>query len=330
MTKEITVANSDSTIWHRDTVVADLTEAMLAQKPFTINLNGEGPCASALELYTLLDNLCDRYRFDKNSISVHTWNQIEHHSDYRIVKHPPIKGVSVLQNQQHSVRTKEINKHTKHFANFVSRGNSLRLIIASELYFAHRDKTLQSYHTDVKHHYFNHHIGLEDVLKRIDSEQYQDHCYNLLKCSPITVDHVQRYPILHGPKVYEIIDHYDTVFVDIVNLAYFTGNTFYIDEKLWRPIVTKTPFIVQGPQNFLSNLKRLGFQTFDRWWDEGYSEDPADHQVVGIIENIREISQWPIDKISEVYKAMTPVLEHNYDRFLSLTVNDFKKVFDYV
>ena len=39
-----------------------------------------------------------------------------------------------------------------------------------------------------------------------------------------------------------------------------------------------TPFIVQGSQWFLHRLRDMGFQTFDRWWDEGYSEDPANHQ----------------------------------------------------
>jgi hypothetical protein len=321
---KVFIENADSTIWKRDAVVAEIIDAINQNNPFTINLNGEGPCATSLGLYSLLDNLCQRYDFNKSNITIETCNLIESHTEYSILCRPPLKGVATLQ------ATEKTNKHIiKHFSNFVSRGNSLRLIIASELYFSHKEKTIQSYHTDVKNFYFDHHIGLEDVMKRLDGNTFKDRCFDLLSIAPLTLDKVQTYPILHGTKVYEIMDYYSNTFVDIANLAYFTGNTFYIDEKLWRPIVTRTPFIVQGPQNFLNNLKKLGFKTFDRWWNEGYSEDPSDHQVHGIIENIREISKWPVSKLQDLYNEMQPVLDHNYSRFMDLTAKDFKEAFGY-
>jgi hypothetical protein len=321
----VTIANSDCTIWNRDTVVTDLIDAIKQGQPFTVSLNGEGPCATSLGLYSLLDTLCQRYFFDKNNITIKTWNLIESHAEYKIIKNPPLKGVEMLKD------TKKTNKHiTKHFSNFVSRGNSLRLIIASELYFSHKEKTIQSYHTDVKNSYFDRHIGLEDVMKRLDGNTFKDRCFDLLSIAPLTLDKVQTYPIFHSTKVYEIMDYYINVFVDIVNLAYFTGNTFYMDEKIWRPIVTRTPFIVQGPQNFLSNLKQLGFKTFDSWWDEGYSEDPSDHQVQEIIKVVNTIAHWDIDKLRTTYNEMKPVLDHNYTTFMNLTAQDFKRAFNYV
>jgi hypothetical protein len=155
-----------------------------------------------------------------------------------------------------------------------------------------------------------------------------DLCYQFLKKTPMSIDTIQSYPILHGDKVYDILTQYQKIFVDIVNLPYFSGNTFYLDEKIWRPILTKTPFIVQGPQNFIKNLKKLGFQTFDRWWNEGYSEDPPDYQVGLIIENIQMISNWDIQKLSTVYNEMKPILDHNYNVFMSLNQHTFKKAFD--
>jgi hypothetical protein len=328
MKNPIIIPNSDSTIWDRDRVIADLVSAMLEGSAFEISMNGEGPCGESLGLYSLLDDLCARYQFDPHKITIITCNQIETHDRYRIKKIAPFKGIVELQ-QKYSKQqfSKTIDLDSKHFANFVSRGNRMRLVIASELYFNHGTKTLQSYHTDVKNDYFSHHVGLEQVMFHDYDLDTVDRCYRFLRHSPITIDPVASYPILHGDKVYDIMQQYQKVFVDIINLAYFSGNTFYLDEKIWRPILTKTPFIVQGPRNFLHNFRRLGFKTFDRWWDEGYSVDPPDYQVGLIIKNIRQLSGLSIDQVTAMYQDMRPVLDHNFKLFSSLTPLDFKLVF---
>ena len=122
---------------------------------------------------------------------------------------------------------------------------------------------------------------------------------------------------------------YHNFFVEIVVETYFTGSTFFPTEKTWRPILLKTPFIVQGPQDYLSNLKKLGFQTFDKWWDEGYSEDPADHQIVEIQKVIDTIGNWSESKIQKVYNDMKPVLDNNFECMQNLSSADFKEVFAY-
>ena len=87
----VIVENADSTIWHKDTVVADIIDAINQNQPFVVNLNSEGPCATSLGLYSLLDNLCQRYNFDKSNITVETWNLLEAHSEYNIIREAPLK-----------------------------------------------------------------------------------------------------------------------------------------------------------------------------------------------------------------------------------------------
>ena len=86
-----------------------------------------------------------------------------------------------------------------------------------------------------------------------------------------------------------------------------------------------TPFIVQGPQWYLHRLRDLGFQTFDRWWDEGYAEDPADHQPHEIVKVINQLKTKSITELSKMYTEMQPVLAHNKKRFLELKSEDFNK-----
>jgi general stress protein 26 len=328
---DIIVENGDSVIWHRDHVVQNLILLMSTQHPFVISLNHEGPCALSLGLYDLLDQLCDKFNFSKQHITLLTCNQIENHDQYMVKRLAPMKGVIELQAQYSKARPcKNIDKHTKHFANFVGRGNRMRLAIASHLHLNHRDKTLQSYHTDIRNAYFFHHIGLEEMMFHNYDRDHIAQAFDFLNQAPIMLDKIRSYPILHEKSSYRVLDYYDGVFVDIINMAYFSGNTFYIDEKIWRPVVTKTPFIVQGPSNFLKNLKKLGFKTFDSWWDEGYSEDPPDYQVLEIIKVIDTIAQWDHVKLVSIYEQMQPILEHNYQTFMNLTAADFKRAFSYV
>ena len=89
----------------------------------------------------------------------------------------------------------------------------------------------------------------------------------------------------------------------------------------------KTPFIVQGPVNFLHNLQRLGFKTFDYWWDEGYSEDPNEWQVKLIKELIDMLATKTKQELKKMYDEMMPVLEHNRQRLMTLTKQDFLQLY---
>ena len=120
---------------------------------------------------------------------------------------------------------------------------------------------------------------------------------------------------------------YHKFFVEIVAETYSTGKTFYPTEKIWRPILLKTPFIVQGPQNYLENLKKLGFKTFDRWWNENYSLNTYDYQLVEISKVLKEISKWSCEDMRRVYSEMEDTLEHNYNVMMNLKNEDFVEAF---
>jgi hypothetical protein len=85
----------------------------------------------------------------------------------------------------------------------------------------------------------------------------------------------------------------------------------------------KTPFIIQGPTWFLENLKKLGFKTFSKFWNEGYSEDPPAIALLGILEVINTLQKLTAQEISTMYNEMKPILEHNYTTLMNLTNSDF-------
>ena len=86
-----------------------------------------------------------------------------------------------------------------------------------------------------------------------------------------------------------------------------------------RAIAHRRPFIVQGPQWYLHNLKLLGFKTFDQWWDEGYDEDPWDFKYQALKQNIDYIAKQNTTTIAQWNKEMLNVLDHNYNTLNELT-----------
>ena len=90
------------------------------------------------------------------------------------------------------------------------------------------------------------------------------------------------------------------------------------------PYAVKNTVIIQGPQYFLRNLKKLGFKTFDQWWDEGYDEDPVDHRLIEIKKVIKDLSTQTPEQLSSMYESMQATLEHNHQLCLNLKLDDFK------
>jgi hypothetical protein len=305
----INFANSDSTIWNRDQLIIDLAYVMSSSVlRIDIGTRGEGPCARSLGLYDLLDNLCERFNYPHSCIYITTCNLAESHDRYNIVIDPQVVYLAAAQRYTPPASTKQISKH---FGHFIGHGNQPRLYLGSYLYAHHREQTLQTYHTQVTEEYHRPFIGVEDMMFNNHSWAEVHNAVELLQAAPLTIDSIDQYPILN-PTTLNITKVYPDFFVEIVNLTYWSGDTFYIDEKIWRPILMRTPFVVHGPQNFLPRLRALGFRTFDAWWDEGYSEDPPDYQLKEIVRLIELLAEKSVGELEAMYADMQSVLEHNY------------------
>jgi uncharacterized HAD superfamily protein len=324
----IYVPTIDAEICYKDRVIIDIIGEIVSGNPaIKLSMIGEGPCLTHIGLYSLLDSICEKFSFPKKQITICTANFLESHNEYIIVKeHQNYELRAFHQYPQSIENIKKINQDFRHFGYFVGHGNQYRLHLSSYLYSQQRKNTIQTFHCQVTEHYHRPHIGVEDMMFNCATHQEIDNAIDLLKNSPIKIDQIDSYPIL-VPKNLNIMKVYPSFFVEIVSLTYFSGNVFYVDEKVWRPIFMKTPFIIQGPTNTIKNLHKLGFRTFGNWWDEGYSEDPISCHIPAIINNIEQLAKLNTKEIQELYNNMLPTLEHNYNRLLELTPADFKQAF---
>lgn len=125
-------------------------------------------------------------------------------------------------------------------------------------------------------------------------------------------------PLEFNNPVHEVIrEHHASTFINVVTETMFRPGTIFYSEKTWKPILAGQPFIYVGTQGQLAELKRQGYQTFDYWFNEDYDNEPdIDVRIEMVVEELINLSKIPVNRLIEMRKEMTPVLQHNQSLFL--------------
>jgi hypothetical protein len=112
-------------------------------------------------------------------------------------------------------------------------------------------------------------------------------------------------------RIYEE-PHLDS-WLSVISEAQFEDSqgTVFLSEKMFKPISCHHPFMVLGNRNSLHEMKKLGYETFSKWIDEGYDTLPDGKRMDAIIESLKQFDKEK-NKIS-IYKDMKDVLIHNYN-----------------
>lgn len=324
----VTMPNTDLGFWDLEYRIADIIQILQKHDTVIVDLNNEGPCCEALGLYKRLDYICERFGFDSKNIYIRTGNQLECSSRYNIIKTPPnSKFISDTQRYTTLNDVSIINWDNKiqTFGLFVGRSSWQRLILAAHLTSNCRDKSLVTYHFDIKNDYNKPFIGLDDILRNLNQHCLPNEIVKLLEQSPLLGPDIPKYPIL-TPEHHNIAKIYDQFFLEIICETYCLGNTFFPTEKTWRPLANRKPFIIYGPRDYYHNLKKLGFRTFSNWWDEGFTNDDHITQIEQILKIIDTIAAFDQSQLEALHIDMQETLEHNYQRMRELSPNEFKKI----
>lgn len=127
-----------------------------------------------------------------------------------------------------------------------------------------------------------------------------------------------------GQKI--IPNDYLNTFVSIVTETEVNKSTIYFSEKTFKPILTLHPFILVSAKDSLKKLKKLGYKTFDKWWDESYDEcDNFVDRIDKIINILVDLSKKSTEELDSIKLEMFDVLKHNRDIYYSRIKRDFLK-----
>ena len=150
-----------------------------------------------------------------------------------------------------------------------------------------------------------------EILKKFVDESY-----------PLKLDHDDATTCARGDNQISTKEHFLNSYFNIVCETSCHSEYTFITEKTLRPVINLQPFIIFGNPYTLVELQNLGFKTFNKWIDESYdTESDTNKRFEMAYAEVKRLSEMDIDEIHELYYEMFDVLEHNFNRLVSIYKN---------
>ncbi len=74
-------------------------------------------------------------------------------------------------------------------------------------------------------------------------------------------------------------------------------------------------------KDYIDYLLQMGFQTFYEFWSEDYDGYQGRERYMKILALIDELAKKSKKELEEMYQAMQPILDHNYNLLLTQSYN---------
>jgi hypothetical protein len=112
-------------------------------------------------------------------------------------------------------------------------------------------------------------------------------------------------------------------FWHIVTETVFYYDKLHLTEKIFKPIVSKQPFMLLAAPGNLAYLKSYGFKTFDSVIDESYDLIQDDNERIdSVVAQMKWYCNLSQEEKSRVIERLAPILEYNFQHFYG----DFKHI----
>ena len=140
---------------------------------------------------------------------------------------------------------------------------------------------------------------------------------------PLRIDYKNQTAIPNNSMLLSAVPECMESFIYVVTETCYWEHKCHLTEKIFKPIVSRMPFVLVGCAHNLAYLRSYGFRTFDRWIDESYDaiEDPIERMhVIGQV--LLDISNRSLDDLQQMLCEMQEVLDHNHRLFYSQELLD--------
>ena len=322
-----TMANIVDALHNNDKIVLHLTEGIALEE---LNYKEK-------KFLQILKELCENNNWPLNKTHIVLPNLVQDKSVWPSIDYG---GASILDNnitqniflglQAENIKIEKNIQKT--FGIFIHRSQWDRLLLSSHLYKNYKEITMQTFRKNLGDPAHMIEMGLDQLFwllscnNKLDPTVIRQLC-DFISSLPHNNGIEWQYTDQQATVDQELIGWYNNIFLDIVCEKMVTGQTFFPTEKTARPLATKTPFLIMASPNYLKNLRRLGFKSFSQFWDESYDYQQGVQRVHSIQRIIDELARLPINELQTMYEEMSPILEHNYKTYYSLTGKDISDRF---
>ena len=105
-------------------------------------------------------------------------------------------------------------------------------------------------------------------------------------------------------------------FWHIVTETVFYYDKLHLTEKIFKPIVSKQPFMLLAAPGNLAYLKSYGFKTFDSVIDESYDNIQAnDLRTEAVVRQLRWYCNLTPDEKTDIINQLEPIIDYNFHHF---------------
>ena len=113
-------------------------------------------------------------------------------------------------------------------------------------------------------------------------------------------------------------EHYADSYFNIVTETWPADPSFFVTEKIFKPIVNLQPFAVCGLPGNMKYLKDRGYETFDDWFVEDYDNIVgAPQRLFYLTREIERIARLDLNELHKRYVDSWEKLLHNRNRFFN-------------
>jgi hypothetical protein len=163
------------------------------------------------------------------------------------------------------------------------------------------------------------------------SEQAKQHAEtHLTDIDKLVIDHAEL-PGSASASILRTIDRIDynndtlnvNAFWHVVTETVFYYNKLHLTEKIFKPIVSKQPFMLLAAPGNLAYLRSYGFKTFDGIIDESYDNIvDHDHRTKAVVKQLAWYCSLSDEEKIDVMRAVEPIVLHNFHHFYG----EFKQI----
>ena len=106
--------------------------------------------------------------------------------------------------------------------------------------------------------------------------------------------------------------HFNTSMVSLITETFFYRKEIHITEKTVKPLHLRHPFILLASSGTLEYLRKLGFKTFSKFWNEKYDQELDDNKRMQMVLNLAmELHNWSTNQKQDFRHAVLDILTHN-------------------
>jgi hypothetical protein len=304
--QQFTLLPANGFVWNKNELIQFLIDNQ--DKKIQINTRDEGVCLKSAGIYQLLEN------FKFADVVIKTNNQLEQHEKFIIqIKHPHMYFKVTDQNyQQYHTWNKR-----KVFGCLYNRPLWHRVALAAEMQITYNDISLINFRSDPND---------PDQQQLFEIQQlFEQAPQSLVKfCQakhswPVQVETTDSYTVNNTTNAHtnQLARFYPEFLIDLVAETWTQGRCFFPTEKTVRPMLLKKPMIVMGSRDYLDYLHQMGFRTFNEFWNENYDGYEGKERYLIILQLIDTIARKSKTELNDMYQAMEPILDHNYNLLLN-------------